>query len=113
VAVVLDDVEPDELVELGALLDAEADPVMLAEVLPAELLTVGEPLWLDVGALLVADIEVLVTGGTTLPRVKLDTADALPEDAGRLVCALLCPAWEAGLPGTVGPDGSARPARSR
>jgi len=109
----LADPEPDELVELGGLLDV--DVLLLADVL-AELLTVEALVWLDVGAVLVADTDVLVTGGTTLrPALeKLDTGETAAEDCGRLVRTLVRPAWDAGFPGAAGPDGSlAWPARSR
>jgi hypothetical protein len=93
VPIALDDAEPVGLVELDVLTDAEVDALLLTDVLLGELLTLGALLELDLGAVLVAAADVLVTGGTTLRREKLDTAETL-EDAGRLVRALLCTAWE-------------------
>lgn len=61
----------------------EAEPLADGEVLTCELL--GDALlWVGLGAELVADAEVLVTGGTTAagppPRERLDTGETAVEE---------------------------------
>jgi hypothetical protein len=109
-----DEAEPDVLGEPEPVAEEEGVPLgagLLAGVLAAEV-----RLRVTVGVLLAGEVEVLETGGTTLPPPEwLDTGETTTEEVGTLVRTLLCsPTWEAGLPGTAGPDGSpAWPARSR
>jgi hypothetical protein len=111
---VLDEAEPDPLGEPELVGSEEVVPLgagLLAGVLAAEV-----RLRVTVGVLLMAEVEVLETGGTTLPPPEwLDTGETTTEEVGTLVRTLLCsPTWDAGLAGTAGPDGSpAWPARSR